>query len=338
MNKQLLWTAGAILLAACGNRGAEVANRNHILAVGSSTVYPFTKAVAEQFARSHVQIPAAVVQSTGTGSGIIAFCGGVGPRFPDIADASRRMRPDEYRTCQSHGVVNIAELQIGSDGIAFVQSPAARPIKLTSRQVYEALAAMPYGKPNATRRWKDVDPSLPDLPILVYGPPAGDGTHDSLEQLILQPACLKDPRVAGLEPARATQICTTVRTDAAYVASGENDENTTLKMIVNPGAIGIVGYSFLDRNKDKLRGIPIDSVIPSETTIASGKYPGSRPLFLYVKKDQVGRIAGLDAFLGEYASAIAPGGYLERIGLVPAPKEVRDKTVQMASALRPAGR
>jgi len=330
--------AAALLIAGCSSSGKDLDTQEHILAVGSSTVYPFTRAVAEHMAKSNPQLPAAVVESTGTGPGITAFCKGSGPKYPDIASASRKMKPEERLTCSQHGVNNIGELQIGSDGVAFVQSKAAPPIKLTPKLVYEALAAMPYGKPNTAQKWKDVDPSLPDIAILVYGPPAGDGTHDSLIELFLKPACLANAQMKAIEsdPAKMTDFCATVRKDKAYVSAGENDEQTMVKMIVNPGAVGIVGYNFLKRNAAQLQGIPISGVVPTEKTIASGKYPGSRPLFVYFKRDDLARVPGLKALLAEYAAAIAPGGYLEGLGLVPASDEIRAQTAATAGTA-PAG-
>lgn len=337
MAKHLLLSASFMMLAACANPGADVTERDHILAVGSSTVYPFTKAVAEQLQRRNVQMPGAVIQATGTGQGIAAFCAGVGAQHPDIVDASRRMRPAELESCRANGVTSVVELAIGSDGIAFVQSHGAPPLRLSRKQVYEALAATPYGEPNRAMRWKDVDPSLPDIPIRVYGPPVKDGTRDSLVELVMQPGCEADPRMARLkeDPRRLAEICTTIRSDAAYKSTGEDDDKTKLTTIVNPATVGIFGYSFLASQPDQLRAIPIDGVAPSLETISTGRYPVSRPLYVYAKQDHVTRIPALKAFIAEYAAAIGPGGYLAKRGLVPAPDAVRTRTAQRATTLTP---
>jgi phosphate transport system substrate-binding protein len=340
MTKHLFRTSAllfAFLLAAC-SRSAQVEERTHILASGSSTVYPFTSAVAEHFHAANGQFPAPIVQATGTGSGFRAFCAGVGGRNPDVVSASRRIRPAEMQQCRAHGVANITELQIGIDGVVLVQSPAAPPIRLSRRQLYEALAANPYGQPNTKRRWKEVDSSLPDIPILVYGPPAGDGTRDSFVEMVMIPGCESNAemrRLRGEDEGRFNQICTTIRSDGAYSAAGEDDQRTATQLIVNPGAIGIFGYSYLEHEGDRLRGIALDGVMPSAEAIASGRYEGARPLFVYVKADQADRVPGLRQFIAEYGRAIGPGGYLAQQGLIPAPDAVRTQTAQAASSLTP---
>ena len=339
MRTKLIAAAGLLFaLCACGQTTAGVDDRQHILIAGSSTVYPFTKAVAEHFHGRNGQIAMPVVQSTGTGEGFRQFCAGNGGSYPDIVDASRRMRAEEMEQCRANGITNVSELQIGIDGVAFVQSPAAPAIRLSKRQIYEALAATPYGQPNSKRRWNEIDPSFPDIPILFYGPPARDGTRDALAELILVPGCESDPAMARLREqneAEHERICTTVRNDGAYVESGEDDQRTSVQLIVNPGAIGIFGYGYLERQGDRLKGIPIEGVAPDAQSIASGRYAGARPLYIYVKVDRADQVPGLRPFLAEYANAIGPGGYLAQRGLIPAADPVRNRTVQQASALTP---
>jgi phosphate transport system substrate-binding protein len=327
----------AVLLAAC-NQAAQVQERTHILAAGSSTVYPFTSAVAERFHAANGQFAAPVIQATGTGPGFSAFCAGVGGTHPDVVNASRRIRPAEMAECRAHGVANITELQIGMDGIVLVQSPAAPPIRLTRRQLYEALAANPYGQPNTKRKWREIDSSLPDIPILVYGPPAGDGTRDSFVEMVMIPGCESNAEMRRLretDDARFNQVCTTLRSDGAYAASGEDDQRTATSLIVNPGAIGIFGYSYLEHEGERLRGIALEGVMPSGETITSGRYAGARPLFVYVKADQAERVPGLRQFVAEYARAIGPGTYLAQRGLIPAAAPVRARTAQAAAGLTP---
>lgn len=337
MHKLLVSAAAAALVTACSH-SSEGTERSNIYATGSSTVYPFTMAMAAQFHADHPDLPGPMVEAIGTGPGIQKFCGGVGNEFPDIADASRRMRPEEVATCRAHGVTDFAEVQIGLDGLAFIQSPTAPKIALTPKQIYAALAAEPYGQAQTAKTWKEVDPALPDIPILVYGPPAGDGTRDSLNELILVPACESDRRVAAIkaDKARFDEVCTRIRGDGAYINAGENDEHTTISMIVNPGAIGILGYSYLEQNRGKLRAVPINGVEPNASTVASGRYVGSRPLFFYVKRTSIQRIPGLKDFVAAYAAAIGPGGYLAQRGLIPAGAEVRQATAKLASTLPPS--
>ncbi|MDQ8754987.1 substrate-binding domain-containing protein [Sphingosinicella sp. LHD-64] len=340
MRKQLLPALGFLFaLAACGQSSASVEEqRDHILAAGSSTVYPFTRAVAEEFQRKNAGMAAPVIQSTGTGAGFEAFCGGLGARFPDLVDASRRIHPDELAQCRTNGVVNITELQIGMDGVALAQSPAAPPIRLTRIELYEALAANPYGEPNQKTRWNQVNPNLPDIPILVYGPPATSGTRESLAELLLIGGCQADARMRALkaqDEAGFHRLCTEIRGDGLYQESGEDDERLSQMLVVNPGAIGIFGYGTLERAGSRLRAVPIDGIMPDATTIAAGRYSGARPLYIYVKGDRVDSVPGLRMFLSEYAAAIGPGSYLTQRGLIPADQAVRRRTAESATRLIP---
>ena len=336
MNKQLLSAVSLLLLLeGCGGKTAVEAERNHILVAGSSTVYPFTKAIADAFQAKHKSFAKPVVESTGTNAGFKAFCAGLGAQHPDLVDASRRMKLAELQECRANGVDQVVELQIGLDGLAFVQSASAPVIKLTRKELYEAIAARPYGQPNATKRWNDVNPSLPDFPILFYGPPASSGTRDTLAELIMTGGCDTDGSIRTLktqDERRYTDVCTTVRTDGPYVESGEDDAKTTMKLIVNPGAVGIVGYSFLEENAKQLRGIPVNGVAPSNESIIKGTYPGARPLFIYVKKANAER-AGLKEFLAEYMGAIGPEGRLAKLGLVPAAEATRTAVARNATAM-----
>ena len=212
---------GAAALAACGGPAGDT--RNSIRAVGSSTVYPFAKLVAENFARSHPDFGSPIVESTGTGGGINLFCAGVGADTPDIANASRRMKASEFETCQANGVEEVTEIQVGLDGIAFASAQGGITMNLTPEIVYRALAARPYGQDQTARTWRDVDPSLPDRPILVYGPPSTSGTRDALKELVLIPGCETNAEMAALKDSDETrheQLCTELRTDGAYVDQG----------------------------------------------------------------------------------------------------------------------
>lgn len=341
--KSFLWPlAAALALAGCGQSatgGGDSAARQEIRIVGSSTVYPFTQAVAERFAQANSQFRPPVVESTGTGAGLNLFCGGVGARHPDIADASRRIKASEFEQCRRNGVTNIVEVPIGIDGLALIES-ATRPsgFRLTARDVYAALAANPFGRPQTARTWRDVNPALPDVPIRVYGPPPTSGTRDSFAELMLTKGCETDPAMVALKASdsdRHKQVCTQIREDSVegnrvFTEAGENDNLLMQRVAENQGAIGVLGYSFLEENTDRVRGIPLNGIAPTAATIQDFSYPGARKLYIYVKGDHFGAIPGLREFLSFYALAWNPGGYLEQRGLIPLPDADR------AAALRAA--
>ncbi len=319
-------------------------SRDHIRVVGSSTVYPFTTAVAEMLVNANPDLRAPLVESTGTGAGAALFCAGVGPQHPDILDASRRLKKSEYATCLSHGVKDIMEVQVGVDGVALAESNNGPKLKLSKRDVYMALSANPLGKPNTARMWNEINPALPAIPIQFFGPPATSGTRDALVELIMVPACeAAVPGVKALKDSdkdRYEDICTRIREDAAYVDKGENDNLIVQNLSTNPNAIGIFGYSYLEENKSRLHGVPIDGIAPSYDSIAGGTYPGARPLFIYVKKAHIKPVPGMIDFLAAYAKSWDPGGPLTRRGMIAAPATVRAESaaeIKDQTPMNPAG-
>jgi phosphate transport system substrate-binding protein len=317
-----LLALGAATLTACDS-GDGSANQS-VHAVGSSTVYPFAKLVAENFARSFPDKRSPLIESTGTGNGIQLFCSGLGPNTPDMVNASRRMKPSEFDSCASNKVDEIIELQVGLDGIAFASAKGGIMLNLSPKTVYEALAAQPYGKPQTAKTWKDVDPALPADPILVYGPPSTSGTRDALKELVMEVGCKTDPAMKALKDSNEDEyrkICTEVRDDGGYVDQGEQDNLIVQKIVGNPRAVGVFGYSYMEENADRVQGLPMDGVDPTYDNIASFKYPGARPLFVYVKKEHMRAIPGLEDFMKEWVKSWGKTGPLARIGMVAMPDE-----------------
>ena len=286
--------------------------------VGSSTVFPFTQAVAEEFTMKGGTAP--TLESTGTGGGMKIFCQGVGERYPDITGASREMMPSEKALCDKNGVTDITEILLGYDGIAVTNSRKGKKFSVTREQLYKALASkIPVdGKlvANPNKKWSDIDPSLPHTDIEVYGPPPTSGTRDAFVELVFHDVCKK----MGIFKDKKTlkQECTAMRTDGPYIEAGENDNLIVQRLEKDKSAVGIFGYSYLYENPDKLQDVSVDGVDPSMETIASGKYPLARPLFLYVKNAHRKFVKDMDAFLDEYTSkdALGKDGYLAERGLV----------------------
>ncbi len=316
--------------------------RDQIRIVGSSTVYPFTTTVAEQFGKT-TKFKTPVVESTGSGGGLKLFCAGVGVEHPDITNSSRAIKKSEIEDCKKNGVAEITEVKIGYDGIVLANSTAAPQLELTRQQIFLALAKdVPDGKgglkPNDNMTWSDVDPSLPDTKIEVLGPPPTSGTRDAFAELALEGGCktydfIKQWKKSDKNKYKA--VCHSIREDGGYVEAGENDVLIVRKLEANPDAVGVFGFSFLDQNADKVQGSKIDGVEPTFEDIASGAYPVSRPLFFYVKKAHGRVIPGMEGYLKEFTSerAWGPDGYLVDKGLIPMPDEEREKVRKDAVGL-----
>jgi phosphate transport system substrate-binding protein len=314
--------------------------RTQMRAVGSSTVYPFSKAVAERVARANPRLGTPIIESTGTGAGIKLFCAGVGERFPDVVNASRRMKASEAKACAANGVSKITEVQVGLDGVVLASARSGPLSNLTQRDIYLAIAKTPFGKPNRARTWKDVNGRLPALPIRVMGPPTTSGTRDALAELLLTPPCEANPQMAAMKKADESKfkaICTAVRTDGAYIEAGENDNLIVQKLAQNPATLGIFGYSFLEENQNKVKGIAINGVQPTYQSISGFSYPGARPLYVYVKNAHAAAIPMVRAFVAEFTkeSSFGPRGYLLGLGMVAAPNPIRARAQLAARNLAP---
>ncbi len=319
---------------------STTAEARSMRAVGSSTVYPFAKAVAERVARANPKLGTPIIESTGTGAGMKLFCSGVGERFPDVANASRRMKASEAKLCQQNGVSAITEIQVGIDGLALATARSSAFSGLTQREIYMAIAKNPFGKPNRAKTWKDVNARLPAIPIRVYGPPPTSGTRDSLHELILSPGCETNGAMVALKKAdepKYKAICHGLRQDGAFIEAGENDNLIVQKLASNQNTLGFFGYSFLEENSGKLKGVAINGVMPTYESISSFKYPGARPLYIYIKNAHANAIPAVRAFAAEFTkeSAFGPNGYLRKAGLIAAPNAVRARSQVSARALRP---
>ena len=326
--------------------GAAAA-RDQIRIVGSSTVFPFSTAVAERFGK-RTKFKTPVVEATGSGGGLKLFCTGVGVNHPDITNASRRIKKSEVTRCAKNGVAKITEIKIGFDGIVLANSKKAKKYALTRRAIFLALAkSVPEGNkdggkliPNPNKTWKDVDPSLPAVKIEVLGPPPTSGTRDAFNELAMEGGCKMFKTLKAMKKTDKTaykSLCRGVREDGAYIEAGENDNLIVQKLQANPNAIGVFGFSFLDQNRDKVRGSAVDGVEPTFEAISDGSYPISRSLYFYVKNAHVGQIKGIRKFIREFTSerASGPDGYLADKGLIPLPKSDRKKFRAAGAKLTP---
>ncbi len=296
----------AIAVIAATTVTVHAQQRDSISVVGSSTVYPFATVVAEKFGKAG-SFKSPKIESTGTGGGFKLFCSGVGVQHPDMSNASRAIKASEFDACKQNGVTEVVEVKIGYDGIVVANSKKAEALKLTTKDIFLALAKdVPDPKggeglmANPYKTWKEVNAALPDVKIEVLGPPPTSGTRDAFVELAMESGALKFEGLKKLskEDAKKFQkVFSSVREDGAYVEAGENDNLIVQKLGANPNALGIFGFSFLDQNSDKVQGSFVDGNPPSFENIANGKYPLSRPLFFYVKKAHVGVIPGIKEYL-----------------------------------------
>ena len=341
MFKKWMVLAAAFTLV-LGMSASQAQARDYISIVGSSTVYPFATVVAEQFGKA-TKFKTPKIESTGSGGGLKLFCAGVGVEHPDISNASRRIKKSECEMCGKNGVKEIVEVKIGYDGIVLANSKKSGLFSVTRQELFLALAAQvpdPKGGDklvaNPYKTWKQINPKLPDLKIEVLGPPPTSGTRDAFAELAMGGGAKMIPWLKAMskkDKKGFKKIAHTVREDGAYVEAGENDNLIVQKLMANPNALGIFGFSFLDMNTDKIQGTKVDGEAPTFEQIASGKYPLSRPLFFYVKKAHVGSIPGMKEYLAEFTNDKAWGsdGYLADKGMIPMPDQER---AAMAGAVK----
>lgn len=313
--------------------------RDYIHIVGSSTVYPFATVIAENFGTSG-DFKTPIIESTGTGGGFKLFCSGVGKKFPDFADASRRIEESEIEQCKQNGIHNPIEIKIGYDGIVLANSIKAKPYNLTKEQIFLALAEkIPQNGNlvnNPYKKWSDINPSLPNKEIAIYGPPTTSGTRDAFFELVMEEPCMKINEFIKLYPDKKQRkkICSVIRTDGKFIEAGENDNLIVQKLKNNPNALGIFGFSFLKENGQSIQAAKIDAVTPSFDNIIGGHYSVSRPLFIYFKKEHLKLTIGTREFINEIVSVdtIGPQGYLIDKGLIPMKekefKEMRDRVLE----------
>ena len=343
--KILLSGVVAFGLTACGNGGADAPDttvldkaaakvetaaattgRDQIKIVGSSTVYPFATTVAENFGRS-TSFKTPIVESTGSGGGLKLFCSGLGNNYPDITNASRRIKGSEVDRCAENGIKDIVEVKVGYDGIVVANSTKSDRMELSLREIYLALAKdVPDGngglKPNDYVNWSDINPALKDTKIEIMGPPPTSGTRDAFVELAMEGGCQTFDWIKALKKTDKNKykaICHAFREDDGFIEAGENDNLIVRKLNANPNALGIFGFGFLDQNGDSVQGSVVNGTPPTFENISDGSYPVSRSLYFYVKKDMVGTVPGIKEYLTEFTSPRASGedGYLSEKGLIP---------------------
>ncbi|MCZ7850723.1 MULTISPECIES: substrate-binding domain-containing protein [Agrobacterium] len=334
--------SAAALVASVAFAGAAAA-RDQIQVAGSSTVLPYAKIVAETFAETFPNFKAPVVESGGTGGGLKAFCSGVGEGTIDIANASRKIKADELAACKAAGVTDVQEVKIGYDGIVFAMDASNKDIKLEPKDLYLALAAevVKDGKlvANPYKKWSEINKELPDVAIAAYIPGSKHGTREVFEEKIMADGCKEAGATDVIktlitDAKQAAAKCVAVRKDGAAVDIDGDYTETLARIDANKTGLGVFGLAFYENNADRLKVATVSGVVPSTETVASGKYPVSRPLFFYVKKAHLGVIPGLKEYVEFFTSdeMIGPDSPLANYGLVAAPDAEREEIRSKFSA------
>ena len=314
--------------------------RDQVSIAGSSTVLPFARIIAEEVGKIP-SIKTPVVESGGSSVGKKGVCDGVGTKFIDIGNASSRMKTKELKYCNKNDV-KLTEIKVGYDGIVVASSKKGIQLKISKADLAKALTAKipacvatnsnvncDKWIDNPYKKWSDINPALPNLDIRVYGPPTTSGTRASYAEMVNQKGyCKKDKIAKAASKARGDKKgkkCRAMRTDGAFIEAGEQDNLIVQKLIEDPTAYGIFGFSYLDQNSDKLNGAIIDGGEPTFDAIASGDYAVSRALYYYVKHQHLGVVPGIEDYMATWVKNWNEDGILSDAGMIPMPKEERAK-------------
>lgn len=267
--------------------------------VGSSAVFPFAAIVAEHFSyKTHEPIP--LIEAVGSGAGIKLFCADI--QGPDGVISSRPLSLKEEQACRTNGIT-FAQFIIGQDGLVLIQRTDAKSFSVTLHDLDQALSEKTQKSciKNPSKVWKDIQPHFPSRPIRVLGPALNSGTYDILVEKL------------------ASACGPTLRHDGAYIEAAANENLIIQKVLNAPDTIGIVTFSFYDQNRAHLNALPVGGVLPSLITIQDGTYLLSRPLYLYMKTNEIAQRPARRMYAIEFTSreAIGEHGYLTVKGLIP---------------------
>ena len=334
------WGFGAAVAAAWVQLAQPAAARDVMWIVSSSASEPFTQAVARRAAKAAGgRVP--IVENTGTTLGLALLCAGSGPGHPDAASVTRRLRKSELDVCRRNGVTDLVEIPVGLDMLVVAQAKSGRVKALTSAQMFVALARLLPDEsgglaPNPHRKWSDVDRALPDTRIDVRVLPGQSDSRDALQDHFLHKGALSNSAVArrwagGTVPGALRLM----RDDHPFVTLHVSEEEIARELVAYPEALGIFGYRFLEANRAHLRAVPVDGAEPTPENAYAGKYPGTRKLYLYVKRARLDAVRGLSRLGSEYLSsaALGPDGYLLEMGFVPLDVDDMMKTMALVKSM-----
>ncbi|WFW29512.1 MAG: substrate-binding domain-containing protein [Wolbachia endosymbiont of Menacanthus eurysternus] len=302
----------------------DTSARKYIRIVGSSTVFPFISYIAEDFSRIF-PFRTPIVESIGSGAGFKMFCSGIGKDTPDIAISSRSIKNTEIELCKKNKVDETIEIIIGYDGIIIANSNQNNRFDFSKKDLFKTLSAYSQKNDklvkNDTKFWSDINQTLPKIEIEIYGPHQNTGTYETLINSIMldQYSCMNSKifKEHYRNQEERKKACSNIRDDGKYKEVGINENIVIQKLKSNKNAFGILSFSFLMRNQDKIQGSTIAGIEPTYESISSGKYILARPLYLYIKKEHLNSVDGLKEFIKEIVNSISEDNYLSKLGLIP---------------------
>ncbi|MEI6559799.1 MAG: substrate-binding domain-containing protein [Rhodospirillaceae bacterium] len=325
-------------------------SRAAIKVLASPLQLRFTTAVSDRLVKKY-GLPPLEVTSMLAAPAVKAFCAGVGPATPDVVAIPRQMAKREYNQCVENGVIDIVELPIGFDALVPVVRKGDPVFNLTPRAMYYALAAdIPIEDgftPNTAKRWRDLDPRLPDQAINVLGSENGTSINAFFKEIFIEGGCrgLRQFKVYYSAEDRV-KTCTTLREDGRFTGIkapiAVNFKPAMEK--APPGAVAVVPYTVYQHNAEWLDLMPVNGVLPSDLTIKNDDYEAVSPVRYYVKRKHmepslggIGVVSGLYKFIEAMMSeeAIGSGGYLDLLGLVIDDQSDRQRDREAAMRLQP---
>jgi phosphate transport system substrate-binding protein len=309
-------------------------------------VQPFAEEVANRVAKS-AKVKRPLFEPTGTNAGFTQFCESGGLDSPNIVNASRPISKKEFDTCQSNGAGDLIEVKIGYDAIVIASAKKAKPLDLSRKDLYLALAKQvpePTCKagcekiiPNSYATWQQINPALGGGSIEVLGPTFSSGSMEVFADTIMDAGC--DSFVLAAKKTKPEtdykRLCRNLREDGVYTE--ETGETIASRLATSTDVVGILNYSRVKANAARLQAAKLDGIAPDYNSIAQQTYPAAFPLFFYVKKSHIGQVPGLQAYVNEFISDKAAGakGYLLAKGLIALPAAEQKTVAANVKAQKP---
>ncbi len=314
--------------------------------VSTDALAPYLAIVAQEVAATYGLPPAAI--RTGTAEAMFAsFCAGPGAANPDMLALDRRMGRSQLELCRRNEVDRIVELGFGIDAVTLAGRRGGPFTGVTAMQLYRALAAEVVENDrfvaNPFKRWREIDPALPDVEINVVVPEAGSDLRLLLGETVLQDGCRDVPAVRAIFSARdRVARCVALRSDGPVREVATAEARAQALSDAPEGALAVLGFELPARAASTLTVLAIDGIRPTYASIVDDSYPATRRVFVYVKRQNmrdaqgIGVVRGLAEFMAELTSErmVGPDGKLAQLGMVALPAPERVELRRIARSLQ----